>query len=392
MTVWVVCVFYTLNPGGCCITWKPFFRGLMVGILATVLVQSSSTSTSIVVGLVGARQLSVHNAPWMSWMSRMNFRAVWMESKLIDPKLCNLAKKISSVEKNLHYQSTVCRQRRLWRGVDIVDIFGSCWWISDLALMAGIDQAISKVGSHISSTMVLCLLSWPCEVNEITSKQDLKPKKSRVSLLTKILLFEIKHFPSGRIPFFPSLVIFFHLCYKKSTKRRCRQFQSWWVQILEHPSQIPSLGPPEMPEPLFRWFDDEKPQRDHFDIWKMARWIDMLTVCILPRFFFGTPPSWPFFVGKGFLCCWIWRLMVKSKVSGRILLGAETLRFPWLTWVNGWSWKGPSQVPPCTTCLDPRFLMCAFWGWKLKEHQPAWEKKTWKVFLLFQIVCSGLVF
>eukprot|EP00441_Pelagodinium_beii_P040340 CAMPEP_0197636494 /NCGR_PEP_ID=MMETSP1338-20131121/11980_1 /TAXON_ID=43686 ORGANISM="Pelagodinium beii, Strain RCC1491" /NCGR_SAMPLE_ID=MMETSP1338 /ASSEMBLY_ACC=CAM_ASM_000754 /LENGTH=575 /DNA_ID=CAMNT_0043208731 /DNA_START=41 /DNA_END=1768 /DNA_ORIENTATION=- len=36
--------------------------GLMVGVLATVLVQSSSTSTSIVVGLVGADQLSVHNA------------------------------------------------------------------------------------------------------------------------------------------------------------------------------------------------------------------------------------------------------------------------------------------------------------------------------------------
>jgi Na+/phosphate symporter len=34
----------------------------MVGILSTVLVQSSSTSTSIVVGLVGAGQLSVHNA------------------------------------------------------------------------------------------------------------------------------------------------------------------------------------------------------------------------------------------------------------------------------------------------------------------------------------------
>ena len=51
-----------------------------MGILATVLVQSSSTSTSIVVGLVGAGQLSVHNAPWMS---RMNFRAVLME-KMID--------------------------------------------------------------------------------------------------------------------------------------------------------------------------------------------------------------------------------------------------------------------------------------------------------------------
>jgi len=34
--------------------------GLMVGILATVLVQSSSTSTSIVVGLVSAGQISVH--------------------------------------------------------------------------------------------------------------------------------------------------------------------------------------------------------------------------------------------------------------------------------------------------------------------------------------------
>ena len=36
--------------------------GLMVGILATVLVQSSSTSTSIVVGLVGAGQVSVQYA------------------------------------------------------------------------------------------------------------------------------------------------------------------------------------------------------------------------------------------------------------------------------------------------------------------------------------------
>jgi len=36
--------------------------GLMVGVLATILVQSSSTSTSIVVGLVGTEQLSVHNA------------------------------------------------------------------------------------------------------------------------------------------------------------------------------------------------------------------------------------------------------------------------------------------------------------------------------------------
>eukprot|EP00438_Fugacium_kawagutii_P014971 Skav234173 [mRNA] locus=scaffold572:325088:327312:- [translate_table: standard] len=36
--------------------------GLMVGILATVLVQSSSTSTSIVVGLVGAEVLSVRQA------------------------------------------------------------------------------------------------------------------------------------------------------------------------------------------------------------------------------------------------------------------------------------------------------------------------------------------
>ena len=36
--------------------------GLMVGILATVLVQSSSTSTSIVVGLVGAGQVTVKYA------------------------------------------------------------------------------------------------------------------------------------------------------------------------------------------------------------------------------------------------------------------------------------------------------------------------------------------
>ncbi|CAE7458265.1 SLC34A1 [Symbiodinium microadriaticum] len=43
------------------ITENPI-SGLMVGILATVLVQSSSTSTSIVVGLVAAGQLAVHNA------------------------------------------------------------------------------------------------------------------------------------------------------------------------------------------------------------------------------------------------------------------------------------------------------------------------------------------
>ncbi|CAE7201453.1 Slc34a2 [Symbiodinium natans] len=43
------------------ITENPI-SGLMVGILATVLVQSSSTSTSIVVGLVAAGQLDVHNA------------------------------------------------------------------------------------------------------------------------------------------------------------------------------------------------------------------------------------------------------------------------------------------------------------------------------------------
>ena len=36
--------------------------GLMVGVLATVLVQSSSTSTSIVVGLVGADVLSPRQA------------------------------------------------------------------------------------------------------------------------------------------------------------------------------------------------------------------------------------------------------------------------------------------------------------------------------------------
>ena len=36
--------------------------GLMVGVMATVLVQSSSTSTSIVVGLVGAGQVSVRDA------------------------------------------------------------------------------------------------------------------------------------------------------------------------------------------------------------------------------------------------------------------------------------------------------------------------------------------
>jgi len=38
------------------------FSGLMVGILATVLVQSSSTSTSIIIGMVGAGEMSVATA------------------------------------------------------------------------------------------------------------------------------------------------------------------------------------------------------------------------------------------------------------------------------------------------------------------------------------------
>ena len=38
------------------------FSGLMVGTLATVLVQSSSTSTSIIISLVGAGEMSVKNA------------------------------------------------------------------------------------------------------------------------------------------------------------------------------------------------------------------------------------------------------------------------------------------------------------------------------------------
>jgi sodium-dependent phosphate cotransporter len=36
--------------------------GVMIGILATVLVQSSSTSTSIIIGLVGADEMSVSTA------------------------------------------------------------------------------------------------------------------------------------------------------------------------------------------------------------------------------------------------------------------------------------------------------------------------------------------
>ena len=39
--------------------------GLMIGILATVLVQSSSTTTSIIISLVGANELSVRNAVFM---------------------------------------------------------------------------------------------------------------------------------------------------------------------------------------------------------------------------------------------------------------------------------------------------------------------------------------
>jgi sodium-dependent phosphate cotransporter len=39
--------------------------GLMIGILATVLVQSSSTTTSIIISLVGADELSVNNAVFM---------------------------------------------------------------------------------------------------------------------------------------------------------------------------------------------------------------------------------------------------------------------------------------------------------------------------------------
>ena len=236
--------------------------------------------------------------------------------------------------------------------------------------------------------MVLFLLSWPCEVNEITSKQDLKPKKSRVSLLTKILLFEIKHFPSGRIPFFPSLVNFFStFATKKSTKRRCRQFQSWWVQILEHPSQIPSLGPSEMAEPPFSMMKNHSGTIRYLKDGKV-NWHEKNRM-YSPPFFLGPHPVDLFLLGRDFFVVGYGGLWSSSWSPVGF---CETLRFPWLTWVNGWSWKGRSQVPPCTTCLDPRFLMCAFWGWKLKEHQPAWEKKTWRVFLVFQIVCSGLVF
>ena len=38
---------------------------LMIGILATVLVQSSSTTTSIIISLVGADELSVNTAVFM---------------------------------------------------------------------------------------------------------------------------------------------------------------------------------------------------------------------------------------------------------------------------------------------------------------------------------------
>jgi len=38
---------------------------LMIGVLATVLVQSSSTTTSIIISLVGASELSVKNAVFM---------------------------------------------------------------------------------------------------------------------------------------------------------------------------------------------------------------------------------------------------------------------------------------------------------------------------------------
>lgn len=133
-----------------------------------------------------------------------------------------------------------------------------------------------------------------------------------------------------------------------------------------------------------RWrnlfFDDEKTTAGPFDIWKMARWIDMKKPCVFsPRFFFGTPPSsqLTFFCWEGISCCWIWRLMVKCLVSGRILLGAETLRFPWLTWVNVWSWKGLSQVPPCTTCfLDPRiFDVCMFGDGNWRNTNQLGKKK-----------------
>ena len=93
----------------------------------------------------------------------------------------------------------------------------------------------------------------------------------------------------------------------KNTKRRCRQFQSWWVQILEHPSQIPSLGLSEDgPGELFWWW---KLEAGRFGIWNMAgEWTCVLYV--FPTVFSLFFPPVDYFGG----ICWYGMAMVKFQV------------------------------------------------------------------------------
>lgn len=235
--------------------------------------------------------------------------------------------------------------------------------------------------------MVLFLLSWPCEVNEITSKQDLKQKKSRVSLLTKIVLFEIKHFPSGRIPFFPSLVKFFSpLLHKKA--RNGRQFQSWWVQILEHPSQIPSLGPSEMAEPPFSMMNNYSGTIRHLKDGKV-NWHVLPYVSSPVCFFWDRPTQLTFFCWEGISCCWIWLTMVKSLVSGRILWNSKVSMAhvgERLELERAFSGATVHDMPGSKI-----FDVCILGMETEGTPTSLGKKKTWKVFLVFQIVCSGLV-
>ena len=85
------------------------------------------------------------------------------------------------------------------------------------------------------------------------------------------------------------------------------------------------------------------------------------------------------------------RLLVSgSRVDGLI---SDLVRFLWRTWVNAWSWKGLSQVLPCTTCsLDPK--VCVLHGfWDGSDGNPtSFGKKTMEGFPSLPNTCSGWSF
>ena len=73
-----------------------------------------------------------------------------------------------------------------------------------------------------------------------------------------------------------------------------------------------------------------------------------------------------------------------------------TIRSPWLTWANAWSWNAPSRAPPCTTCslatVDGEQKCCSSWRNAVIVGEIQWDFKHFFVFC-FQIgisICQNL--